>query len=513
MIAPRSVALGVLLAAACSSDPTGVNIPRLGTTHVLYGAAGGGRSLTPLDIKIVRATDLETLEVPGFGNVDVDMIFAGIDPADLPAGVAPDQIVFARATDEGVRALPPLTNPHVLRAPTPPGTAGELVPVAGNRDLQERLDGLIAELRITDPCTAPTRAFTVDFQRSRASRIDVGRPLSNGETYFGLAATSTSIAGRVPLGGGTIAEEGIDLGVVPLMDNETARVVAFGVAEITDSQQRVRPTEIGLLRGGILGHVAVWSSTLSAYRDDTPRELELQPRDIAGFERVDLDGVSSLCMFGSVVGLESQGVAAVWCRADGDRAWTVEGRFDEARRISALIVGNRLLAVDIRGAVHERTGAGQWREIARAGPNQGCDPICVGLFVVALDRSGSADFDLAMAGDNATLGLLRGAATGAPRIDPLPALATALFADERGGDDAIDFSAATVAPDGGLWLGLGKDAGFVIRVSPSGADAERVCLPEDAEGAAVTSFVAHTGGDLVIGLSPPRIAVGTWQRP
>ncbi len=96
-------------------------------------------------------------------------------------------------------------------------------------------------------------------------------------------------------------------------------------------------------------------------------------------------------------------------------------------------------------------------------------------------------------------------------IEPesIPDLSLALFSDERlKSDTTIRFSAASVAPDGSIWLGTDRPSLF--RVAADYSAIERVCLPKGAKSGTVTAIEAHPDGRLIVGLAPVRLVYGNW---
>lgn len=519
----RGVQLLVLLVfSGCADGTTNLDIPPVGTKYVLIAAAGGGRAVGELDVRVSLATEIKDLQIPGSGNIDVDMVFAGIDEADLPAGLAPTDLQFARNTKAGTRPVPPLTNAHILLAPSPPGTAGTLVPVRDAADTQpertdreSRMDHLLRELAIVDPCIQPSAPFVVTTPRSRAAVIDAVRGLSNGDTFLGLTVTSTALLGRIRAGTTEFEEIGVDTGMTPIMATETSEIRDLGDGEVTDHEGLLRPAYVPVSRGDLLGHLAVWSATTSKYLDQTPRHLTDQPGNQIRMRKVRRGGTDMLCAFGNVVGMEGLRRGAAWCRPDGG-TWSLAASIDGAVGFTAMIDAGALgtVLIDRRGAVHTEGGPNGWTEIAKPAVNQParCDPVCVGFSAVSTAPPAQSPRLAIIAGRDANAIALDQAGNGVD-LTPIERLQDALFADERRGPKAVDFSATYISPDGATWLAAEVDAVFILRVGADLSTAQRVCLPADADGAAVTAIGGTESGRMVLGLAPLGIAVGTWQLP
>jgi hypothetical protein len=506
-----ALALLAVLPLACGDEaPPELTRPELGTEWVLVGSAGTDRGLGPLDARIVRASELGPLVIPGRGSVRVDLLYAGLDPASLPTDVDPGRLELAPIGRAGVRPLPALTQPHLLREPAAPGTEAELVPVGTDPGRQQRLQRLTESLGIVDPCRAPAAPFADFPQRSPASAVTALRFDDAGSILIGLTSTSTAVYGTAPASGGTMVELPVHMGEPPVQPGERVSVVELGDGEV-DTGTGLRPERLVLVRGGVLGHLAVWTATAGRHRDDTPRSLDRAPAALRGSAVVRRGGQARLCIFGAVAGSGGRSEAGVWCREPAGGGWAVAAVMPNAARIVALLDGpeGRAWAVDVGGTVYEDRGDTGWAPVLSADVNQGCFPICVGLRTAAVGVEGDPT-RLVLAGDTVALAL-RGTSVATARYEPLP-LTRALFSDEREGPGAIELSAAVVAPDGAIWLAP-LSSRFVVRVSPDLGDATRICLPDGGVGAESTALAASPDGRLVLGARPTRIAVGTWRSP
>jgi len=511
----RVLTLAPLALIACGDDVSSIEIPAVGTNYVLIVAAGGNRAAGPLDARVALATDIADLQVPGAGGVDVDMVFAGIDEAALPAGLSPLDIEFAPTTRAGTRPLPPLKNAHILRAQTPAGTAGVLIPIGDAEDLIERRDRLFRELAIKDPCGAPKDDFDVITPRSRAGAIDTVRVLSNGDTYFGLTVTSTALIGRLRARSNTFEEVPFSVGSEPVMRVETVRVMDLGDGEVQDPELGLRPDTLGFVRGDIIGNIAVWSSTAARYLDVTPRHLTYQPGASIRLRHVQRGGTEQLCGFGSIVGMDGLRLGAAWCR-DGSRQWQTVATVQRALRFTEMFdtpqLGNIL--IDPRGVAHHEVAPNDWQMLAVPAVNQdvSCSVACVGLPNVAVAPPALSPSLAVIAGRDGHVYTLEGLGNGA-EYRALDAVRDALFADESTGTGALDFSSVFISADGAIWLAAEDRAVFLLRVEPDRSSAKRVCLPRDADGSAVTAMAGDGNGRFVLGLTPVGIAVGTWHQP
>lgn len=512
--------IGAALSACGDEKPT-LEIPRVGTEFVIIGAAGGGRSLGPLDLRVVRATTLETLEIPGTGNADVDMVFAGIAPEDLPKGLSPDAIQFVVPTAPKARRFPKLTKPHVLETPSPPGTAGVLVPVedaaAGSsvmEERQERLRKLLSGLSIVDPCVEPSTPFNVFTPRTQASAIGAIKVMSTGETMLGLAATSTAILGVLARSSMTVKQLGVATGSVAIAEGEAATILSLSEDEADDGAGKKVPALLTMVRGRVLGHLARWSAQDRKYVDDTPRLMDSLPGNLSAAEYFDVDGTPSLCTYGSIEG-RGAGLryGGVWCRSRNGRDWKSAGEIQDSARLTKIVSkpGFPLLAFGLSGVVFAHQGRGRWMEVLRPAVNQACAVSCVVLQHVAAAPAG-ADYIAVVAGEHGETVILRGTSLDDLRQERISAIDGALFADERAGAlEPLDFSAIAISPDGAIWLGA--TAPILVRVTPGLSEATRVCLPTDAGNGAVTAIAPAQDGRLILGMLPARIGIGTWQSP
>ncbi len=516
------LALIPLAAAGCGEDKAQLTVPRLGTTWVMIAAAGGGRALVPEDVQIKKSTDVDALEIPGTGNVTVDMIFAGIRDEDLPAGLTPDALVFTSRNARNTRPIPPLVAPHVLAAPSPPGTAGALVPVSelGLSDDEasyraERMAALTANLRIADPCQVSDAVFvTPRIPATGVSQIQV---LSSGHVYLAFSATSTAILGRFERDPLEMELIGVSMGADEIEDGEAAVIADLGDREVMGPDGLPRPAHLTMTRGGALGHVAVTSERATRYSDDTPRSTDPTIGRAAFSHEVTLSGEPELCVGGQASGSGAIGsgarVGGLWCRTSTGGAWRVAAAIPGASKMTTLFrpEGMRPLALDYGGTVYTMSPAGAWSDLVTPSLNQGCGAVaCNRLDVVAVLPASAGDARAVMAGDDGEVWLLRGPTERELVTESLGAAARALFGDEKkGGADPLVFSAITVSPDGAVWLG--SQAHFLLRIAPDQQSATRVCRDGVTLDHPVTAIGAASDGRLIISTSPPIVGVGTWR--
>ncbi|MCC7386144.1 MAG: hypothetical protein IT384_30145 [Deltaproteobacteria bacterium] len=511
----------VLLSAACGDEPIQLAIPRIGTNYVVIGAAGGGRALADRDLRIVRSAEVTTLEIPGSGNADVDMLFAGIREEDLPAGYAPEDIQFVSLLEENSRPMPPLFLPHVLAVPSPPGTEGVLVPVeeatASEDDRvyrRERLRLLLSKVGILDPCT--DGGFEFSTPRIPAAGVPAVRYLTGGDAIFGLTATGTAILGRIATGQRDLRLIGVATGDTPVMPGEALAIVTLGSAEVADRGGQSMPRDLAMLRGNALAVIARFDAATNAYVDETPRELDVQPEVVRTFQELSIDGAQRLCMAGSVLGQGSVGsgslAAGIWCKNAGGGPWEKHSTIIGANFIRLLVEqpGGDVLAIDYSGTVHTYLGQQAWRKTAVPDVNQNCGTIACRRMDVVLPLAGGGERLAFMAGDDGLAFVARDNGAGV-RVEATHAVGAALFADERTGEGALDFFAGAQSPDGAVWLG--SRSRLLVRVSPDLTTAERVCLPSTIGDHPVTAIAAAASGELLVSTSPPVVGLSTWQRP
>lgn len=510
-----------------------MSVPRIDAPYFIYGAGGGGRTLSPLDLRVVRASELPLeIQIPGSGNVQVDMFLAGLREEDLPAGMSPLDLEFVTEFEEvKKRPFVPLFDPHVLAYPSLPKDPNAFVPVfepdgitlVDDGQRRDRLERLLSQLRIKDPCSSIRFRQTFRTERVPATQIHIAEELSSGDTVFGLASTGTATLGFLSAQGGPLQLFGFELTPdTPLMRDERAEVYGLSRAEVELSDGRRVPRGLALVRGGVLPHVSAWSETLRQYEDVTPRTFEPALGRLRSAQILDLSGRASLCVTGSVIegacgsfGLSEICTAGLWCMDLESKAWSMEARIPRAALLTGTISrpGLPLLAVGITGAVYHQVEAqdrDSWQALYVPAVNAGCDPTCV-AFTRFVEHTDPAQDVLGVAvGDEGHAVLLRGQSLASLSLEDLSVVRTRLFGDERR-SGGFHLQAATFAGDGALWLG--GDRGVLIRVSPDFASAERVCLPEDVAEPEVTALVALENGDLVVAASPPRIAIGSWKDP
>jgi len=509
-----------LTSSACGDDAATLVAPRLAANWLFIASAGGGRALAPRDVKIQKATEVETVTIPGTGNVTVDMIYAGIREEDLPAGVSPDQLVFKTRNDPYTRAMPPFITPHVLEAPAPPGSPGTLVPLEDQALSDEeadyrrdRYEALLLDLRIEDPCEASDADFKTP--RVQATAAIAIRVIENGGVYLGFGATSTAIMGRFQTDPTMTEEVGIDMGLEQIMPGEAAVVTDLGTESVMGPDGLMRPKIASIHRGGAIGHIAVMGAT--KYLDDTPRGIdpEMGRPEIARSIAIE-GGEAELCVGGAASGSGAVGsgakLAGIWCRTSTGGPWRVEATIPNAVRTTMLFqpTGFRPLALDYSGTVYARSTAGGWDPVVRPAINQDCGAVaCNRLDIVATLPAGASALAV-VAGDDGEAWSIKGTSPRDLSATRIEGVAKALFADEKkGGAAPISFLAGTTAPDGAVWLG--SDAHFLLRVSPDLSSAVRVCrLPAEHP---VTALATSPDGRLIIATSPVTVGVGTWRRP
>jgi hypothetical protein len=466
--------------------------------------------------------------VPGFGSAPEEMIYAGIADADLPSGITPDQLMWLDASAENnARPPPPLTLAHVLDAPTKPGDPAILVLVdepglneAEHMDRQMRLQQLLSGLAIADPCS-PNAHPAFSRPRTQAVGFDTVKILSSGDLVFGTAATSTAILAVFSEASASYKEVGVSTGTVagPIKDGEVAQILSFGPDEATDPSGTVFPKQLGLLRGNVVGHVAIFSGGLGRYVDDTPRHIMEQAGAITGYRHLTYDGVDSLCMFGGVVesvGPAGTAVGAMWCRPYAGGTWRPIALVPYARNFTDLIVRDGMppLAIDYQGAFYVRTGTrpGDWKELVRPKVNQGdaCKMVACAAVPAVVEAPPSADFVAIVAGNKAEVDVLTYAGGSSAQAETVDAVATAMFADERtGGARVVIFRGIVMTQDGAVWLG--NSAQFLVRVAADRKSAARVCLSNTTGvGGTVTALSATAEGKLVIGTTPASIGIASW---
>lgn len=519
---PLSAFVLILGVSACGEDRALLDVPRLGTTWVLVASAGGGRPLEPEDVAVRKATEVDTLEIPGTGNVTVDMLYAGLREEDLPAGLTPDTLVFTTVNTRNSRALPPLVQAHVLAAPSPPGTAGALVPVAevglSTEEAEyrrERLDKLLERLRIADPCRAGDAVF--ETPRIPATGVSQIRVSPAGDVYLAFAATSTTIIGRFRDRPGAMTLVGVDMGEQPIEAGEASSVTDLGDRWVDGPDGVPRPAHLTITRGGALGHLASTTAGARRYTDDTPRALDPAIGRTQFSQEVDVGAGPELCVGGQASGSGAIGsgarVGGLWCRTSTGGPWRVAAAIPGASRISAVLTPRGLppLMVDYSGTVYTGAPEGSWTSRVTPAVNQGCGAVaCNRLDLVAALPDSPGGVHAVVAGDDGEAWTLAGSGERSLASESLTAVARALFGDEKkGGASPIAFTAIHTTPDGAVWLG--SQAHFLVRVSPDLQRAERVCRDGATVEHPVTAIGSADDGRLIFSTTPPIVSVGTWR--
>jgi hypothetical protein len=521
----RSLFVASMLAACGEPEAPPFEIPRTNTDFVIFGTAQAGRAVVPSAVRIVRATDLATLRPDSISGGDVDMFFAGLDRADLPAGLDPTMLVVVGKNDAGARALPPLYAPHVLERTGPADAGLVLGPATGDglpssvaAERAERLRKMIEGLAIEDPCAEPSAPISVTVPRTSGEEIHVFRTLSSGETFVGFSMTSTVMLGVLDPVTLDLDLVGVDTGSVALERGERTRVFDLGDREARGPGGRLMPDAIALTYVGAFGTAAqllVLDPARGRYADDTPFPADpatqsIQPDLLSGVRHVELDGVPTLCAHGSVRGPNR--VAGLWCRTETSTVWSVGAAVRDAYSFIGVVDrggDDPPLALDITGRAYAHEPRG-WRPIVEPAVNDGCAPPCV-TFDPVVRAPASTGLLAAVGGSDAQVLLLSARSSGAPELSALEITDSVLFSDERMGapDGGLRFTSLAFSPDGALWLG--SRAPVLVRVSSDRTAAERLCLPPDAEGATVTAIEAHPSGQLYLGMSPAMLGFGRWD--
>ncbi|MCK6549661.1 hypothetical protein L6R52_27745 [Myxococcota bacterium] len=511
------------LAACGDADAPPFAIPRTDTDFVIFGTAQAGRAAVPSAVRIVRATDLTTLRPDSIGGGDVDMFFAGLDRADLPADLDPTMLVVVGKNDDGARALPPLYAAHVLERTGPADAGLELGPVGGElpssvaEERAERLRKMIEGLAIQDPCLPPSSPISITVPRTSGEEITAFRTLSSGETFVGFTMTSTVMLGVLTPGALDLELVGVSTGSTAIQRGERTRVFDLGDREARTPSGRVVPDAIALSYVGAFGTAAqllVFDPAAGRWVDDTPFPADpamasIQPDLVSGVRHVELDGETALCAHGSVRGPNR--VAGLWCRTETSTVWTVAAAIRDAYSFIGVVDrdgDDGPLALDITGRVYTHEPRG-WRPVVEPAVNDGCAPPCV-TFDPVTRAPASSGLLAAVGGSDAQVLLVSARAGGLPSLDALPIVDSVLFSDERIGaeDDGLRFTSLAFSPDGALWLG--SRAPVLVRVSPDRTSARRICLPPEAAGATVSAIEAHPSGELYLGMNPAMLGFGTW---
>ena len=507
------VALSAALVSCASDEEASFTLPTLGTPYALFGTAAAGRAIPPSALRVIDTEQPPADLRPEFiAGSDVDVVWAGIDPLTLPGAITPEDLVFVRSDIAGTRALPPLLTPYVLRAPSPPDRPEPLVDVEAEglsstvrRDRMQRLEDMLADAAVEEPCRRPQ--WTVNTPRIPSDSVVSARVMSDGSTVLGLATTSTAVLGVVAPGSLEVDLIGVGSGPEVVPESTRASVRALDGDEVRHASGALVPSAVTIIvQSGIAvaGSIWLWSST--RWLEDTPLLEAALPRSIGGLRTLEIDGVPSLCAIGTAQGSSRPG--AIWCRPQAGGEWQVDATFDGRFGVTELtpLAGGGLLAADRTGTVYRRAGT-EWVSVFDAPANQGCMPPCLLISLAVLDPL-PGGFALWLAGEK--LQLLRVVnESGNLETTVAGGFDDVLFADERP-DAAVptDFQAATMSPDGALWLATNR--GFLIRRDPTGGS-ERVCLPDSFEAVDVGAIVAHDDGRLLVSGSPVLLAQTSWR--
>lgn len=524
--------MGLAILAACGEELTGVPTPPIDAAYFIYGGSSGGRALSAIELRVVRAGELPArLTLPGSGNVQVDMFIAGLREEDMPAGLSPLELEFVSEFDEvKKRPFAPLFDPHVLAYPSLPKDANVFVPVferdgatADDGQRRDRLEGMLANLRIKDPCEDIRFRQTFRTERIPATQIFAAEELSNGDTALALASSGTAALGLFPAQGGAVQLFGFELTPdVPLMRDERTEIYGLTRDDVELPDGRRLPRALAVVRGGVLPHVALWSPDARKYEDVTPRSFEPALGRLRSVRILERGERPSLCVSGSVIegscggfGLSEVCAAGLWCMDLETREWAMEAHVPRGALLTGVVSrpGLPLLTVGVTGTVYARsegTSPATWQPLFLPAVNVGCEPTCVSFtrFVEATDRTRDV-LGVAVGGAGQAV-VLRGDSLANLSLVELPAVRTQLFGDERR-DEGFNLQAAAFSGDGALWLG--GDRGVLLRVSPDLGSARRICLPEDLQDSKVSALAALQNGDLVVAASPPRLAIARWQSP
>jgi hypothetical protein len=516
----RRLPFVIVLLCSCGGDGDEgrVTVPGgIGTEFLLFGTAPAGRGMSASSAQVVRSAELESVAPEPIAGGDVDMLLAGLEAADFPIDLAPDALRFVSDSDERARPLPKLHAPHVFEEPTPYDHPSLLVPVDQPdvpaeflADREDRLERMLSGFAVETPCREPVTEISLFTPRIPAEAIIAMRTLSSGETFVGFSATSTAIIGVL---GPTDTDPEI-IGVTtstssPVLMGGVADTSDFGDGEVT-SGGRVLPDALTVnVSGGFgsVGGVAFWKSDRRRWVDDTPSQGEAFPRFLYGVRRLDVGGVASVCTFGSIQGSDRS--AGIWCRPEAGGSWTLTGRFSKQFGVRGMredAAGN-LLAFDLAGSVYEHVGDDDWSLTFTSSLNAGCDPLCANFGALAF---GDGDLFGVVAGSKAQVLFIEPGGSSVVASAP-DVVYQGLFADERpDAQTPIHFTAATIDPDGAIWLGT-EATPDLFRVSPDRTKVERICIPKELQGMSIASLEAHPNGRLIIGMAPAIFAFTDWR--
>ena len=501
---------------ACSNDEdVAFTLPPLSTPYALFATAAAGRPLRPSAVQRFDVNDLPAgLRPETISGGDIDVVWAGLDDADMPAGLTVEDLVFVRSDTDGTRPLPPIYEAHVLRAPSPPEAPDPLVPLLDNdvsssvrADRENRLDTMLSDLAIADPCVDPAVPWQINTPRISSEAVARARVMSDGSTILGLSTTSTAVMGSIAANSLDVVLIGVGTGedVVPPLSR--AAVIALDGAEVTHRSGRLVPSRVSLtVQSGLGAGASVWLWDNSTWREDIALiAAEDQPRSIQGLRQLNVDGVPSLCAYG--VSLSSQRPATLWCRPVDGETWSTIGLFDARFGFSTVaeLSDGRLIAADYSGTVYARSSAG-WSTIFESVLNVGCDLPCVTIRHAVHQDTSDARL-IWLAGDK--MALLRVRIDGNDVTADAPSgLDAALFADERATASLpANIADATLSPDGALWMAT--DRGLLLRRDPAGS-VQRICLPPALKGVDIGAIVTHADGRLLVAGSPVILAQSRW---
>lgn len=489
-------------------------VPDTGTVWVIFGTAQFGRAVVPSSVAVRRADEVLSIRPDPIGGGDVDMFFAGLDARDLPDDVDPASLVFVSESADRAHRLPALTEPHVLEKPRPSDSPSPLVPVnitnqTITEEREKRLDMLLRGLSVRDPCREPLTEVTVTAPRTQGEDIRAIRTLSNGDTWVGFTATGTAIAGVIEAGATDLSDiVGIGTGTAAVLREEKVRMRDLGDREVRDASGRLMPSPITINFLGAFGGVGQligYDEANSRYLKSTPDLSNTPTGLLSGARHLELDGVPSICVYGSVLGPGA--TAGIFCRAEtsSTAAWSAT-TFPTAIAIQVLEGG---VAFDVAGVAYTYQ-SGRWEPVFRPAINDGCGPPCASFDTVAVPGpTDSTDVVAVLAGSKAQVYVIK---RDGERVtaDPITALDGALFADERqDGEFALAVTAAAIAPDGAIWFGGSEHV--VFRTGVNEDRVERICLPSDARDTILTAMEAHADGRMIYGFSPPLFGFGSWQ--
>ena len=526
----RILILGLAFTAACGDEERGVTAPRIDAPYFILGAGGGGRNLSIFDIQVIKASELPAeLMIPGSGTVEVDMFVAGLREEDLPAGLRPEDLEFVTQFDDvPKRPFVPLYQPHILAYPSLPKDPNAFVPIfeddgepVDDGQRRDRLEKLLENLRLKDPCRSIPFRQTFRTERIPATQVLAALPLSNGDTVLGLASTGTAAVGILPARGGAVELFGFELTPdAPLERDERTEIYGLTREEVEGPEARRLPRGIALVRGAVLPHVALWSSSLRRYEDVTPRTFEPAIGRVRSVEMLSVEGRPEICVTGSVIdgscgsfGISEVCAAGLWCMDVEARTWTMRARIPKGAMLTGTVSrpGLPLRAMGITGTVYRQLDSlapESWGARYLPSSNVGCEPACI-AYTRFVEASDPARGELGVAvGDEGSAILLTGSSLETLALEELSVAKTRLFGDERRRGGMI-LQAAAFSADGALWLG--GDRSILLRVSPDRSSAERICLPDDIQDSKVSALSVSENGDLIVAASPPRVAIGSWK--